>query len=142
MDTFGKHLLVEYHGCDTAVLNHVVRIENAMRAAADAAGATVVTSTFHRFSPQGVSGVVVVEESHLSIHTWPECGYAAVDFYTCGDCEPVMAHEYLARALGAQRSEVITVRRGMYPSGPSMRVQEHYRERAPDRRTDYASSAS
>ena len=77
MDTFGQHLLVEYHGCDLSLLNDLCRIEVLMCAAAEAAGATVVTSAFHRFSPQGVSGVVVIEESHLSIHTWPESGYAA-----------------------------------------------------------------
>lgn len=127
LDTLGKHLLVEYHGCDAAVLNHVARIEAAMRGAAEAAGATVVTSTFHRFSPQGVSGVVVVEESHLSIHTWPERGYAAVDCYTCGDCEPLLAHEALAEALAAQRFEVLVVSRGLRVGTGSMHVQEHYR---------------
>ena len=82
--------------------------------------------------------MVVVEESHLSIHTWPECGYAAVDFYTCGDCEPLRAHESLSEALAAERSEVISVRRGLYPTGPSMRVQSHYRENNEVPRIDYA----
>ena len=140
MDTFGKHLLVEYHGCDTDVLNQLARIERAMVAAAEEAGATVVTSTFHRFAPQGVSGVVVVEESHISIHTWPECGYAAVDFYTCGDCEPLRAHEILRDSLGAERSEIISVRRGLYPAGPSMRVRRHYRENTTSASSDYAVS--
>lgn len=99
-----------------------------MVAAAEAAGATVVAKAFHRFTPQGVSGVVVVEESHLSIHTWPEYGYAAVDFYTCGDCVPERAHELLRSALGAERSEVLKVDRGTYPPGPSMELKEHYRE--------------
>lgn len=127
MDTYGKHLLVEYHGCDLDVLNDVARIETVLRAAAEAAGATVVASAFHKFTPQGVSGVVVVEESHLSIHTWPECGYAAVDFFTCGECTPMRAHEYLEQQLDAQRAEIMEVDRGMFPPGPSMRVTRHVR---------------
>ncbi len=88
----------------------------------------MVTSTFHRFSPQGVSGVVVVEESHLSIHTWPEVGYAAADFYTCGDCQPIRAHEVLRDGLRAARAEVMTMRRGSYPPAPSIQVENHFRE--------------
>lgn len=130
MDTFGQHLLVEYHGCDVQMLDSEDAIERIMKRAAEAAGATVVTSTFHRFAPQGVSGVVVIEESHLSIHTWPECGYAAVDFYTCGDCEPKRAHEILATALAAARSEVMQVHRGLYPSAASMRIERHESEGA------------
>ncbi|RMH41726.1 MAG: adenosylmethionine decarboxylase, partial [Deltaproteobacteria bacterium] len=84
LDTRSRHVLAEYHGCDPAVLDDRGTIEPLMRRAAQAAGATVVGSMFHEFAPQGVSGVVVVEESHLSIHTWPEYGYAAVDFFTCG----------------------------------------------------------
>lgn len=114
---------MDYHGCRADVLDSVGRVEAAMNAAAKAAGATVVTSTFHRFAPEGVSGVVVLEESHLSIHTWPGRGYAAVDFYTCGDCAPERAHALLADALGAARFEVVRVSRGMPGDGPSMRVE-------------------
>ena len=130
MDTFGQHLLVEYHGCDVHTLDNAERIERLMNRAAEAAGATVVASTFHRFAPQGVSGVVVIEESHLSIHTWPECGYAAVDFYTCGDCLPERAHEILSRSLAAARSEVMQVHRGLYPADRSMQVERHESEGA------------
>jgi len=96
--------------------------------AARAANTTVVTQAFHQFAPQGVSGVVVIEESHLSIHTWPEAGYAAVDFFTCGDGTPELAHEVLRTGLNADRSEVMKVDRGTYPPGPSMHVKHHYRE--------------
>ncbi len=124
MDTLGRHLLVEYYGCDPDVLNDEARLRTLMRNAANAAGATEVAVVFHRFSPEGVSGVVVVEESHLSIHTWPEYGYAAVDFYTCGECEPKRAHQLLRRGLGADEAEVMEVDRGM--RGPrSMRVALH-----------------
>jgi S-adenosylmethionine decarboxylase len=72
---------------------------------------------------------VVVEESHLSIHTWPEYGYAAVDFYTCGDCDPHRAHERLREQLGADRAEIMAVRRGLAPRGPALRVARHYVDR-------------
>lgn len=128
MNTLGRHLLVEYHGCDGRVLNDLIRIEAMMRLAAERAGAHIVASTFHPFSPQGVSGVVVVEESHLSIHTWPEVGYAAVDFYTCGDCVPEQAHEVLRQGLKAQHAEVMFVTRGQSSPGPSLSVSTHFEE--------------
>jgi len=84
--------------------------------------------------------VVVVEESHLSIHTWPEHGYAAVDFFTCGDAIPEMAHRVLSEGLRAERAEVIFVDRGFSHTGPSMRMRshstEHYGERAYERVRD------
>ncbi len=124
METRGAHLLAEYHGCDRARLDDTGRVEQMMRAAAAAAGATVVAVCFHRFSPQGVTGVVVVEESHLSIHTWPEHGYAAVDFFTCGVCDPEAAHRVIADGLGAGRAELLTVERGLV-GARSMRVGAH-----------------
>lgn len=132
MDTFGRHLLVELHGCNVAKLDDKPTIEALMREAARAAGATEVGSLFHTFAPQGVSGVVVVEESHLSIHTWPEHGYAAVDMFTCGDCEPERAREVLARGLEAARSEILLVERGLDPRAAAMRVVRHAaRDRVP-----------
>ena len=74
----GNHILVEFMNCDPHIMNDVSAIERDMVAAAQKAGATVINSTFHHFSPYGVSGVVVIQESHLAIHTWPEYGYAAV----------------------------------------------------------------
>ena len=124
MDTKGRHLLVEYYGCQKAILDDVRRVETLLKQAATAAGATIVQSVFHRFTPQGVSGVVVIEESHLSVHTWPETGYAAVDFYTCGDCLPERAHEVLVEGLEPHHAEVMQVDRGL--RGPrSMQVREH-----------------
>lgn len=113
MDTLGSHLLAEYWGCDKNILDDQAHIEALMRAAATAAGAHIVEVIFHRFSPQGVSGVVVVEESHISIHTWPERGYAAVDFYTCGaDNTPKEGYVVLQGGLRASRSELMVLRRG------------------------------
>lgn len=135
MNTLGRHLLVEYHGCDRAVLDDAAGLEALLRRAAEEAGATVVRTVLHRFAPQGVSGVVVVEESHLSIHTWPECGYAAVDFYTCGDCTPDLGEGRLREGLRAERVEVMAVERGRPLPGPSMRIERHTAdEAAPARR--------
>lgn len=149
MNTFGRHLLVEYHGCDAEILNDFSKVQQLMVRAAEAAGATVVSKAFHRFTPQGVSGVVVIEESHLSIHTWPEYGYAAVDFYTCGDCVPERAHELLRRELGSDRAEVMKVQRGRNAAGPvraptaapAMTVEKHYREDRADYDTDFVKQA-
>ena len=85
MEALGRHILVEFYNCSPELMNDVVHIEKSMVEAAETAGATVINSTFHHFSPYGVSGVVVIQESHLAIHTWPEFGYAAVDLFTCGD---------------------------------------------------------
>ncbi len=110
--TLGRHLVAEYRGCDDVVLDDIDAITSLMQRAAVAAGATVVSTAFHRFSPKGVSGVVVIKESHLSVHTWPEERYAAIDFYTCGGCDPRLAHEVLADGLGADHGELILLERG------------------------------
>ena len=85
MTALGRHLIVEYYDCDEQLINDVPYVERCMEQAAEAAGATIVNSTFHHFSPHGVSGVVVIEESHLAVHTWPEYGHASVDLFTCGE---------------------------------------------------------
>lgn len=109
----GRHMLVEFYNCDAAALDDVAGIETHMNNAALACGATIVQSTFHRFEPWGVSGVVVISESHLAIHTWPEYGYASVDLYTCGeDIDPLAAYEHLRLMLGAQEAEIQTLQRG------------------------------
>ncbi|GMV19325.1 MAG: S-adenosylmethionine decarboxylase proenzyme [Polyangiaceae bacterium] len=122
--TRAKHLLVEYEGCDPAILDDLERMTALMREAAVAAGATVVAEAFHRYRPQGVTGVLVIEESHFSVHTWPEHGYAALDFYTCGDCEPERADEVLRRALRAKHAEVALVERGLRLVTGSMQLVE------------------
>jgi len=81
----GKHLIIEFFECSNEILDNLKFLEEKIPIAAEKAGATVIKSLFHKFSPYGVTGVVVLAESHLSIHTWPEYGYAAVDVFTCGD---------------------------------------------------------
>lgn len=105
MKALGRHILVEFSGCNAEVLNDVSIIEKSMIEAAEIAGATVINSTFHHFSPWGVSGVVVIQESHLAIHTWPEYRYAAVDLFTCGDSvDPWVSFEHLKKAFQANYS--------------------------------------
>lgn len=131
MNIRGRHLLAEYYDCDKAVLNDAGQLEPLLIQAAHAAGATVVQSVFHQFSPQGISGVVVVQESHLSIHTWPEHGYAAVDFYTCGSSDPIMAHEALCQGLGAQRHETMIIERGGMSDAPPFVSKMHQTHEMP-----------
>ena len=89
-------------------------MERVLLQAAREAGATVVTSTFHTFNPHGVSGVVVIAESHIAIHTWPERGYAAIDVFTCGNSAlPEKAVEYCTEAFCAKTHTHVKVRRGI-----------------------------
>lgn len=113
MNSLGRHILVEFIGCNSEFLDDVSKIETSMCEAAQKAGATVIQSTFHHFSPQGVSGVVVIQESHLAIHTWPEYQYAAVDLFTCGDqVDPWISFDHLKKAFGAQNHSALEMYRG------------------------------
>ena len=109
----GQHLLAEFHECDSIVLNDLKKLESIMLNAAEIANATVIKSVFHPFSPVGVTGVVVVMESHLSIHTWPEHKYAAVDIFTCGDnMELEKAYHFIAEQLLSKEHVFQTIIRG------------------------------
>ena len=113
MDALGLHLLLELEGCNREFLDDVEYIENAMVGAAGEAGATIVGRSFHKFRPRGVTGIVAIAESHLSIHTWPEYGYAAVDIFTCGrSFQPRRAAELIIERLLCARPSVTEVERG------------------------------
>jgi S-adenosylmethionine decarboxylase len=112
------------------VLDDIKRIESLLNEAAKAAETNVVASVFRPFIPQGVSGVVVIEESHLSIHTWPEFGYASVDFFTCGSGMPEAAHRVLKKGLKAKHCELMMVDRGLSSSGKAMKTR-YYRTEKP-----------
>jgi len=113
METRAKHLLVELHECRLAALDDQEALQLLMQAAARAAGATVIGQAFHRYHPHGVTGVLLLEESHFSLHTWPEAGYAALDFYTCGALEPEPAARVVAAGVGALRVSLMEVSRGL-----------------------------
>ncbi len=108
----GRHVLLELYGCPAELLKSAEQLEAHLKAAAEGMGATVVTSNFHQFSPYGISGVVIIQESHLTLHTWPEHGYAAVDIFTCGDIDLEAGIHYLAAALQAQQPEWKLYERG------------------------------
>ena len=122
--TRGQHWLVEYLGCDPKRLDDRQYLVSLLRRAAEAAGAKVVAEAIQPFSPHGMSAVLLIEESHFSLHTWPEAGYAAADFYTCGDCQPERAHAVLLAGVGAARSELMVIERGLAGAGPSLAVGE------------------
>ncbi len=114
MNQLGRHILAEVYGCPADILNDVRKIEEVLVNAALEAGAEVREVVFHKFSPQGVSGVVVISESHLAIHTWPELGYAALDVFTCGDrVNPWDACNYITRKFEAQNMTATEVDRGI-----------------------------
>lgn len=113
MSALGNHILVEFTGCSPEILNDVSLIESLMNKAAEKAEATIINSTFHHFSPIGVSGVVVIQESHLAIHSWPEYGYAAVDLFTCGDeIKPWVSFDFLKDEFGAANYSALEMNRG------------------------------
>ena len=117
MKALGTHIVCELSGCNPAMLTDVDAVRDMMIGAAEAARATVMEVAFHRFQPQGVSGVVVLAESHISIHTWPERGYAAMDFYTCGEhTDPWLACEFAAKALEAKSTITSEIKRGVRQS--------------------------
>ena len=130
MKKLGRHLIVEYADCDQTILNDLEMLEKFMNESVRKAGATIVSSKFHRYNPQGVSGVVVIAwsdtcraycsrvvviaESHISIHTWPEYGYAAVDFFTCGESvDPYKAYSYMKDMLKSHTAQVNELERGI-----------------------------
>ncbi len=110
------HLLVDLKDCNNDLLCHVDVIQAFMLEAAVTAKATILGSHFHAFSPVGVSGVVIIAESHLSIHTWPEYNYAAVDIFTCGETlQPGVAAQFLIDRLQSAQPTIIEVPRGVFP---------------------------
>ncbi|MBP3039928.1 S-adenosylmethionine decarboxylase proenzyme [Bacillaceae bacterium Marseille-Q3522] len=115
METIGRHVISELWGCDVKTLNDVEQIERILVNAALKSGAEVREVAFHKFAPQGVSGVVIISESHLTIHSFPEHGYASIDVYTCGNLDPNIAAEYIADSLRAKTRENLELPRGMGP---------------------------
>lgn len=122
--SLGQHVLAEFFECDPNILNNIDKIEKHMVDAALECGATIVQKCFHMFNPYGVSGVVIISESHLAIHTWPELGYAAVDLFTCGDkCDPKVAYEYLKEKFHCQNATFSELKRGVINKN-TMKVSE------------------
>lgn len=114
MYALGTHLLVELRECNPEILRSFDRVRSIMVSAARDAKATVIDVSFHEFNPFGISGVVVIAESHLTIHTWPEYNYAAVDIFTCGDIiKPEVAASYLITEFECKNPSIVEIKRGI-----------------------------
>lgn len=118
MNALGRHVLAEVYGCNVRILDDPAMVEEILVTAALKAGADVKETAFHKFSPQGVSGVVVISESHLAIHTWPEYGYAAVDVFTCGEkVDPWTAMLDIVERFEAENYTATETKRGIFDHG-------------------------
>lgn len=109
----GNHVLADLYDCENKFLNNRSKVEAFMQEAAIESGATIVNTVIHQFNPIGVSGVVVIAESHLAIHTWPEYNFVAVDAFTCGDLlDPKNPITLLAQKFRAGKVELKIQPRG------------------------------
>jgi S-adenosylmethionine decarboxylase proenzyme len=117
----GMQLICEFFECDPEVLNNVPRIRELLVNAARAGNATVITDVFHHFNPHGVSGVVVIAESHVAIHTWPEHGCASLDIFSCSKkMDGSLIASLIAQGLCAQREQRVEIPRGIRALVPSV----------------------
>ncbi len=131
MKQLGRHILAEFTGCNCEILNDLEAISKNLKEAARQSGATIVDSVFHRYNPHGLSGVVVIAESHISIHTWPEYGYAAVDFFTCGEqVDPWQACHYMQAKLECEKMHTREISRGI-PGGKPEKIPHKPDSRTP-----------
>jgi S-adenosylmethionine decarboxylase len=114
VQSLGNHLIVELYDCPGEVINDARTVEKALIEAVRVSGAKIVQSVVHEFNPHGISGVVVIEESHFSVHTWPEYGYCALDIFTCGDeIDYYSALQYLKKEFEAKNLSVTEMKRGL-----------------------------
>ena len=114
MQSLGKQLMAELYGCDKTLLDDPIHSERILVEGVNRSGATIIQPFFHQFSPHGVSGVVVIAESHVAIHTWPEYGYCALDIFTCGSqVNPDLILEYVRSEFDAKEVSVMEVKRGV-----------------------------
>ncbi len=114
LHALGTHLLVELRDCNPKIIKDLAKVKNALVSAAKEAKATIVDISFHEFNPFGISGMVIIAESHLSIHTWPEYSYAAVDIFTCGDLiKPEVAASFLIKEFESRTPSIVELKRGI-----------------------------
>lgn len=112
--SIGHHYIVEASGCDPKIISSVEKVQQILVKTAEISGVQVWSVSINRFPPNGVSGVIVISESHISTHTWPEFGYVALDFYTCGsEIDPEKAVFYAVEAFGASTSHITEITRGI-----------------------------
>lgn len=115
MKALGRQILVEFYDCNSDVINDVSQVESILIEGTRASKASIISHNFHKFSPHGVSGTVVIAESHVAIHTWPEYNYAAVDIFTCGETiDPWIIQDYIKTAFEAQNVSSMELKRGLF----------------------------
>lgn len=123
MEALGRQILVEFYDCDSEKINDSDFVESSVLEATRLSGATIISHDFHRFSPHGVSGVVVIAESHVTIHTWPEYSYAAVDIFTCGETiDPWIIQERLKDDLKSKNISSMEMKRGLFRVQPGEKL--------------------
>jgi S-adenosylmethionine decarboxylase proenzyme len=109
----GKHIIIDAFECDSSLLNNMTYLEQLLAKVAQDAGMEVLYSYFHQFNPQGITGMLILSTSHISIHTWPEEGYASIDFYTCGEQDSMDQVESLVKGLSSKRAMIYSISRGV-----------------------------
>ena len=114
MKVLGKHLLIEAKNCNAGLINDLDFIKSIMINSAEISGATILGEKFHKFSPLGVNGILSIAESHISIHTWPEYYYAAIDIFTCSTTfKPHEAAKFLIEKLESKNFDIKEIERGI-----------------------------
>jgi len=109
----GVHLIIELWDADN--LSSIPKIEEIFKQAIKACGATLLKMDFHQFSPYGgISGVAIIAESHLSIHSWPEYSYAALDVFVCGNADPYQAIPVFKQGFNTNKIQVVEFKRGIF----------------------------
>ncbi|HHT9129373.1 MAG TPA: adenosylmethionine decarboxylase [Candidatus Brocadiaceae bacterium] len=117
MNTLGRHVILEMWGCGKAIIDNADSVKEILIKATEAIKATLVDVVCHRFSPYGVTGVAILAESHISVHTWPEYGYAAVDIFICGNTiNPMNAASYMISGFHAKETSTLELKRGDFLS--------------------------
>jgi S-adenosylmethionine decarboxylase len=112
--SLGRHLILECHGCDSISLKDQDYLERIMVESAEMAGAEVLHSYFHKFDQgEGITGVVALAESHISIHTWPEYRYMAIDVFMCGECDPHDSFNYIITNMDIESYNINCIERGV-----------------------------
>ena len=114
----GKHFLVEIYCCDKNVINNKEEVETIMCRIAKNCKTTIIDTKFHHFSPHGISGVILIAESHLTVHTWPEYGYVALDFFTCNiDLDIITDLDMIKKLFKAKNAKATAINRGLFSPG-------------------------
>lgn len=112
--SLGNHLIIECHGCDSELLKDCSKLENLLKKSALQTNATVLHSYFHKFDQgEGVTGIIALAESHISVHTWPEHGYMAIDIFMCGDCDPKISADYIFENIEMHEMQTSEIVRGV-----------------------------